>query len=175
MSHVVTCETEFNDTAALKAACERLGWTFHEGQTSYRWFGAWVGDTPVPEWLCEGAVELEAERLRLREERAFAPGHPQHGSWDALQARMTAECSKCSHAISIPGCSYQVGLRLVGKSLRPVWDYYDGNMLKAMGTDGNVLRQAYAVEATRNAARRQGLRVLSELKQPDGSVRLVCG
>lgn len=48
MSHVSTIATEVNDLAALKEACSAQGWEFREGQTSYRWFGRFVGDTPLP-------------------------------------------------------------------------------------------------------------------------------
>ena len=49
MSHVATIELEINDLCSLKKACERLGFTFMEGQRTYRWYGEWVGDHPLPE------------------------------------------------------------------------------------------------------------------------------
>ena len=49
MSHVNAIDLEIKDLGALKAACERLGYEWKEGQTTYRWFGRWVGDYPMPE------------------------------------------------------------------------------------------------------------------------------
>src|SRR5437016_6251552 len=44
MSHVAAIKTEITDLEALKRACDELGLTFKEGQTTYKWFGQWVND-----------------------------------------------------------------------------------------------------------------------------------
>ena len=51
MSHVVKLSLEITDLNAVKLACKRLGWQFIEGQKTYRWFGKWVGDYPMPEGM----------------------------------------------------------------------------------------------------------------------------
>lgn len=51
MSHVVKMEVEIRDLDALRAACARLGFRWNEGVTTYRWFGRWVGDYPMPEGM----------------------------------------------------------------------------------------------------------------------------
>lgn len=48
MSHVATIEVKVSDKEALAAAAERLGGVFHEGQKTYRWYGTFVGDSPMP-------------------------------------------------------------------------------------------------------------------------------
>ena len=48
MSHIAKIELEINDLEALKSACKSLGFEFIENQTTYRWYGRWVGDTPLP-------------------------------------------------------------------------------------------------------------------------------
>ena len=53
MSHLAKIEIEINDLAALKRACKRLGMEFMEGQRSYRWFGRWMGDSPMPEGMTQ--------------------------------------------------------------------------------------------------------------------------
>ena len=65
MSHIVSIETKITDLGALKAAVEAKGWEWREGQTSYRWFGEFVGDTPMPEGMtvedlgtCSHAVRI---------------------------------------------------------------------------------------------------------------------
>ena len=47
--HVATVKLEVRSLEALKAACQRLGLEFREGQTHYAWFGYFAGDTPLPE------------------------------------------------------------------------------------------------------------------------------
>jgi len=49
MSHVVRIKTELRDLAAIQAACNRLGWTLNEGATTYKWWGRYMGDSPLPE------------------------------------------------------------------------------------------------------------------------------
>ncbi len=51
MSHISKIELEITDLDALKTACRSMGFEFMENQTTYRWFGRWVGDTPLPEEL----------------------------------------------------------------------------------------------------------------------------
>jgi hypothetical protein len=53
MSHVVGIETEISDLAALRSACERLGFDLREGQKSYRWYGRFMGDYPMPEGMSQ--------------------------------------------------------------------------------------------------------------------------
>lgn len=49
MSHVAIIEIEVTDLAALAAACQRLGFAFRENQKTYKWYGRWEGDYPLPE------------------------------------------------------------------------------------------------------------------------------
>ncbi len=65
MSHVTEIESTIKSLDALKAACQRLGLQWMEGQKTYRWYGHWVGDYPKPEWLkvedlghCEHAIRV---------------------------------------------------------------------------------------------------------------------
>ena len=48
MSHVVDIDLEVKNLPALKADCKRLGFEFHDNQTSFMWYGRWVGDTTLP-------------------------------------------------------------------------------------------------------------------------------
>jgi hypothetical protein len=49
MSHVAVIEIEVTDLAALAAACQRLRFAFRENQKTYKWYGRWEGDYPLPE------------------------------------------------------------------------------------------------------------------------------
>lgn len=48
MSHIAKIELEVRDLGVLKAACSRLGLSFVQGQRQHRWFGRFVGDSPLP-------------------------------------------------------------------------------------------------------------------------------
>src|SRR5271157_1141636 len=49
MSHVTTIDLQIKDLEALKAACARLGYEFKVGETTYKWWGHWIGDYPLPQ------------------------------------------------------------------------------------------------------------------------------
>jgi len=51
MSHLTKIELEINDLNALKNTCNRLGFKFLENQKTYKWFGKFMGDSPLPEGL----------------------------------------------------------------------------------------------------------------------------
>jgi len=48
MSHVVTIKTKLKSLQSIQKACTRLGWQFLEGQTTYKWYGKFMGDYPLP-------------------------------------------------------------------------------------------------------------------------------
>ena len=51
MSHISKMELEITSLADLKQACQRLGMTFINNQKTYKWYGHWVGDEPLPEGI----------------------------------------------------------------------------------------------------------------------------
>ena len=53
MSHVSRIELEIKSLEDLKKACKRLGLRFLENQKTYKWYGTWVGDHPLPEGISE--------------------------------------------------------------------------------------------------------------------------
>ncbi len=124
MSHVSAIELEIKDLDALKAACERLGLKWLEGKTTYRWYGQWVGDYPLPE-----GFKVE-------------------------------DLGKCSHAISVPGAAYEIGVVNRNGKTTLLWDFWSsGGLEKVLGKGGGKLKQAYAVEAAKRAAKKAGYRV----------------
>lgn len=44
MSHVSRVEISIRNLEVLKRACGRVGFTFHENATTFKWFGRWVND-----------------------------------------------------------------------------------------------------------------------------------
>lgn len=72
MSHIAKIELEINDIETLKLACERLGLQFQENQQTYRWYGSWVGDTPLPEGItidqlgiCDHAIHVPGAQYEI--------------------------------------------------------------------------------------------------------------
>jgi hypothetical protein len=51
MSHVVAISLQVKDLKVVKQMCADNGWTFKEGQTTYKWYGRHVGDYPMPKGM----------------------------------------------------------------------------------------------------------------------------
>jgi hypothetical protein len=51
MSHISKIEIVIHSLADLKDACGKLGYEFVENKKTYKWYGRWVGDTPLPEGI----------------------------------------------------------------------------------------------------------------------------
>lgn len=50
MSHITKIQmSEKLDLPTIRQMCKDMGFTFMEGQTTYKWYGRYVGDTPLPE------------------------------------------------------------------------------------------------------------------------------
>ena len=65
MSHVAKIELEIKDLDTLQAASERLGLEFVRNQKTYAWYGASVGDYPLPDGItvedlgkCDHAIRV---------------------------------------------------------------------------------------------------------------------
>ena len=48
MSHVTKIDVELKDLEALNVACQELGLELRLHQTTYKWFGSYVGDSSLP-------------------------------------------------------------------------------------------------------------------------------
>lgn len=72
MSHLSTISNvSILDLDALAAACKRLGLELVRGQQTHRWFGRFVGDSPMPEGFtvedlghCDHAIRLADRKAR---------------------------------------------------------------------------------------------------------------
>lgn len=77
------------------------------------------------------------------------------------------EDGKCDHTIKVPGVNYEIGVIKAGNGFELQCDYFDAGIGKAIGQNGGLLRQAYAVERTKTEARRKGYTVI-EKATPQG-------
>ena len=76
----------------------------------------------------------------------------------------------CHHAIEVPGAGYEIGLILKEGKYELQTDYWDKGIEAAIGKNGGMLKQRYAVERTRAEARKKGYRVIE--KQTENGIRL---
>lgn len=53
MSHLTKIKVEVSSLDILKAACDRLGIQFVPNQQTYKWWGRWMKDWPLPEGINE--------------------------------------------------------------------------------------------------------------------------
>jgi hypothetical protein len=76
----------------------------------------------------------------------------------------------CEHAIKVPGAMYEIGVVKQKERYELNCDFYDDNIQKAVGRQGGLLKQAYAVAKTKIEARKKGYSVLEQ--NTDTGVRL---
>ena len=65
MSHISKIELVIHSLEDLKDACRKLGFEFIKNQKTFKWYGRWVGDTPLPEGIniedlgkCDHAIRV---------------------------------------------------------------------------------------------------------------------
>jgi Protein of unknown function (DUF1257) len=76
----------------------------------------------------------------------------------------------CDHVVKVPDADYEIGVIKDKHRYELNCDYYDSSIEKAVGRQGGLLKQAYAVAKTKIEARRKGYCVLE--KCTDTGVRL---
>ena len=80
-----------------------------------------------------------------------------YGEWmgdTPLPEGITTEMlGKCDHAISVPGCEYQIGVVKRDNHYILLWDSWrKGNLQKKIGKNAGILKQAYAAVKIRSQA-----------------------
>ena len=78
--------------------------------------------------------------------------------------------AECDHAIKVPGANYEIGVVKTGRLYELNCDYYDPNIEKAIGRQGGLLKQAYAVVKAKVEARKKGYSVVE--RQTQTGIRL---
>jgi hypothetical protein len=83
------------------------------------------------------------------------------------------ELGKCSHAIRVPGCSYEIGVVQKGPNYILLWDYWSaGGLSKVIGNNAGVLKQAYSLERIRREARLKHYKFREKLL-PNNTIQIV--
>ena len=78
----------------------------------------------------------------------------------------------CDHAISIPDAAYEIGVIKKNGQYELNCDFYDRRLKKAIGENGGRLKQAYAIEKTRQAARMRGYTVTERFNENRVQLRI---
>lgn len=111
-SHVAELDIRVTDLAALADAAQRLGLEFRWGQQTYRWFGHYVGDTPLP----------EGQTLDTLGKCIHAIGVP--GNAEAYEVGIIAK-PDCSYALAFDYWNGGYGLEeLAGPECKKLTDEY---------------------------------------------------
>jgi hypothetical protein len=87
MSHISKMALEITSLLDLKQACKRLGLTFVDNQKTYKWYGTWMGDSPLPEGISKEELGQCTHAIKVPE-CSYEIGVVQRGSkytllWDA--------------------------------------------------------------------------------------------
>lgn len=70
-----------------------------------------------------------------------------------------ANLGRCDHAIRVPNAAYEIGVVKLHNKHVLLADFWSaGGLKKAVGTNGGLLKQAYAVERIKTEARKKGYR-----------------
>lgn len=65
------------------------------------------------------------------------------------------ELGHCDHAIQIPNARYEIGIVKRNGSYMLLCDFWDTKLKRAIGENGGLLKQAYGVEAIKEAVRKK--------------------
>lgn len=152
MSHITKINLLIKDLDALSEACSRMGLELVRDQKTFRWYGAFVGDSRPPKEMAEQGYTAD-----------------KYGTCDhAIRVKGN-------------GRAYEIGLikRADGKGYMLAWDSWCGGhgLLAATGYDkkdqgAGKLKDWYAAEVARKQMRRQGFRV--NTVQLDRKVQVLC-
>lgn len=120
------------------------------------------------------ALKLAAKRLggELVEQKTYKWYGTSVGDYPLPEGFTAKDLGKCDFAIKFPDAKYEVGVvkRKDGKpGYELLWDFWSGGfgLEKAIGKDGNKLKQSYGVEAAKRAAMLKGWSCF-EQKTPTG-------
>ena len=105
MSHIAIIQLEVTDLQSLALAAQLCGLEFVPAQTTYKWFGHWVGDSPLPEGIdvdqlgkCSHAIRVPGNAAAYEIGVVAKPGGGYTLLWDfwaggqGLQALAGDDC-----------------------------------------------------------------------------------
>lgn len=154
MSHVASVSLDIKDLDALETTCASLGLKLIREQKTYLCWGTGRSVEQLARWQNTTQKAMMPEGFSLE------------------------DMGKCEHAIRVPGGhGYEIGL-VARRDGRPGYqlfcDISGAHDIKAhAGPELNKLKQGYAVEVAKKAARRAGYRVVKTTVRKDGSIAIL--
>ena len=161
MSHLVSIDLEIMDLDALEQSCPELGLIFRRDQKKYKWYGASMGDYPLP-------AGMTKDQLGKCEHAISVVGAGKDCYEIGIYRRPAGTFKTVTHA---DGTTKQVD---ISGTYGLVFDFWNGGYgLEAKcGANAGKLAQAYAREVAIKQAKRQGFAVQQKRTQ-DGKIQLV--
>lgn len=144
MSHLVKMKVVVKDLDALAHAAQACGCELVRNQTTYKWFGHFVGDSPLPEGFTVDDLGKCTHAIRVKN-----PENP-----DCYEVGVVAR----------PDGTYTL--------LYDYWQRGRG-LENAIGEKANTLMQNYSTTVAMRQAQKQGFRV-SKTVNNQGQVVLLC-
>lgn len=108
--HVAAIDLEIKSLDALRLACTRLGFEFREGQTSYAWWGRWMGDYALPEGVskedlgkCDHAIHVPGASYEVGVAMRGGSWRLLWDSWETggLEKALGTDCQRLKQAYGI--------------------------------------------------------------------------
>ncbi len=153
MSHIATVDVQIKDLSSLQKACEKLGLELVKGQTNFKWYGRFVGDS------VQFVESLRAKGINVN------------------------DYGKCDHVIRVKDASrhtYEIGVvKLADGTYTLLWDYFQGGfgLMDKVAADSDKAKegvgklvQRYATEVAAKRLKQQGYRVTETVV--DGKIKL---
>lgn len=145
MSHVTRVDVDIKDLVALEAACKELGIKFIKDQSTYVWFGQFVGDAPVPEGFTRNELGHCSHIIKVPGERYEIGVVQKDGKWRLLYDAWNEK------------------------------DYRQPNgIVQKLGAGLEKLKQMYGVHKTTIEARARGL-IVNRTVLNNGAIRMMIG
>jgi len=121
------------------------------------------------------ALKLACERLGLiwQEGKTSYVWYSRHvGDYPLPKGYTKADLGKCTHAITVPGARYEIGVDIRNDQITLLWDFYSaGGLQQVLGNNGGLLQQAYAIEVAKLKAMREGYNCVESVNA-EGEIEL---
>ena len=129
-------------------------------------------------------IELEIKDLEALKEACHRLGfqlkmnqkqYTWYGKWISQEPLpegiIENELGRCDHAIHIPSAVFEIGVVRKNDKYILLWDsWIGGGLQKHIGKDAGILKQAYALESVKRAAKLKGYRMIE--KKMNKKIRL---
>jgi len=154
VSHIATIDVSIMDLDSLEKACANMGLVLVRGQVKYHCWGT-------------GRTLDQLKKYQAMSGKALMP-----------EGYSLEEMGRCDHVVRVPGKhGYEIGL-VARKDGRVGWNLFCDlsgahDIVEKCGKNLEKLRQNYAVEVAKRAAKRAGYRLVKTVFNTNGSISLV--